>query len=292
MNKNTPRPTSIRIFLADGLPEGLKIVEKSNWTGRAVVVSRTELNKALTRPELKQPGVYILTGPSEEGTSRLYIGEADFLGERIKQHIGSKDFWTKVIAFTSTNESLNKAHVRYLESKLLELAKDANQWEIDNGTYPAAPPMSEADRADAEWFISEMLLIFPILGIDAFEPASSESDKTDSTPMLYLRERGADACGHETADGFVVFKGSKARVEILASIHNYMKNLREQLIDRGILREESGYLIFTQDFRFTSPSTAAGTLVGGAANGRTSWKDKNGKTLKNLQNERAEFLKE
>lgn len=85
MTTRAPRPTSIRIFLADGVPDGLRIVEKSNWTGRAVVASRAQIDRALTRDELAQPGVYVLTGASDDGAPRLYIGEADALRVRIQQ---------------------------------------------------------------------------------------------------------------------------------------------------------------------------------------------------------------
>ena len=168
MNKQKPRPTSIRIFLADGVPEGLRIIEKSNWTGRAVVASRSQLDRAMMREELGQPGIYVLTGTSEDGLPRLYVGEADILRERLRQHAIKKEFWTRMVAFTSTNEGLNKAHVRYLEARLVGLAKDANQWELENSTQPTPPPLSEADKADAEWFLAEMLVIFPLLGIDDF----------------------------------------------------------------------------------------------------------------------------
>jgi len=293
MNSPTARPTSIRIFLADGLPEGLRIVEKSNWTGRAVVASRSQLDRALARPELTQPGVYVLTGEGEDGALRLYVGEADVLRDRLKQHAVSKEFWTRLVAFTSTNEGLNKAHVRYIEARLITLAREANQWELENGTQPAPPPLSEADRADAEWFLAEMLIIFPLLGIDAFEAAAEQAGtgkgaEGDQTPELFLRERGADARGREVPDGFVVFKGSRGRVKEVASFHQYLKNLRTQLIERGVLKEESDALVFTQDYRFKSPSTAAAVLVGGTANGRRAWKDARGRSLKRVQEERAE----
>jgi len=287
-----PRPTSIRIFLADGVPDGLRIVEKSNWTGRAVVASRSQSTSAFDRQELTQPGIYVLTGLMDDGAPRLYVGEADVLRDRLKQHLAGKDFWTRFVAFTSTNEGLNKAHVRYLESRLVGLARAANQWGLENGTVPTPPPLSEADKADAEWFLQEMLVIFPLLGIDAFEDAASQA-RSDSqvgseSPMLYLNERGANGTGREAGDGFIVFSGSRARVSEVPSIHEYLRDLRRQLQDRGVLVADGDGLVFAQDFRFGSPSTAAGVLVGGAANGRRAWKDKRRRTLKQLQSERAE----
>ncbi|MGO1913163.1 MAG: GIY-YIG nuclease family protein, partial [Halomonadaceae bacterium] len=269
MTPTQARPTSIRIFLADGTPEGLRVVEKSNWTGRAVVANRSQLERALTRSEMAQPGVYVLTGQTEDGAAKLYVGEADALGDRIKQHVSGKEFWARVVAFTSTNEGLNKANVRYLEAGLLALAKTANQWALDNGSFPAPPPLSEADRADAEWFLAEMLVIFPLLGIDAFEAASSQaagsSSEQEEPPLtLYLNERGAEGTGREVADGFVVLKGSLARAEETVSIHDYMREQRQLLQERGVLAPLDGKLVFSQDFRFSSPSAAAGVLVGGS----------------------------
>lgn len=290
MTLAAPRPTSIRIFLAEGRPDGLRIVEKSNWTGRAVVASRSQASRAFDRAELKQPGVYVLIGVTEAGASRLYVGEADVLRDRLRQHVAGKDFWTRFIVFTSTNEGLNKAHIRYLESRLIRLARDANQWELDNATAPEMPPLSEADRADAEWFLEEMRLIFPLLGIDAFDDAGDQvhAGRADAEGvLLHLDERGARGHGREVGDGFVVLKDSRARRDEVPSIHEYLADQRRQLRERGVLTEKDGSLVFTQDFRFGSASTAAGVLVGGSANGRLAWKDSQGKTLKQLQSHRT-----
>lgn len=283
-----PRPTSIRIFLADGLPEGIRIVDKSNWVGRAVVASRAQAGQALAREELGRPGVYLLLGPGSSGAERLYVGEADILRERLRQHASGKDFWTRFVAFTSSDESLNKAVVRYIESRLVGLAKVANQWELDNVSEPAQPPLSEADRADAEWFLDEMLVIYRTLGIDAFDAAASEAGSANEADELVLAERGAEARGREVRDGFIVLAGSRARANETASIHAYMRELRAQLCDRGVLVPDGSHLRFTQDYRFPSPSTAAGVVVGGAANGRTAWKDQAGRTLKSIQDARTE----
>ena len=282
------RPTSIKIFLADGTPDGIRIVEKSNWTGRAVVASRAQLSEALHRDELARPGVYVLTGSDDSGSARLYVGEADVLGERLRNHASRKDFWTRFIAFTSTDENLNKAHVRYLESKLIGLAKAANQWELENSATPGEPPLSEADRADADWFLDEMLVIYPILGVDAFEAASTEAPAPDAAGDLTLSQRGAEGRGRETKDGFVVLAGSRARATEVPSIHAYLRELRQQLVARGVLAVDGEHLLFTQDFRFTSPSTAAGVLVGSAANGRKAWRSADGRMLKEIQAARAD----
>jgi hypothetical protein len=282
-----PLPSTIRIFLADGLPDGIRVVEKSNWTGKAVVASRPQVGEALQRSELQKPGVYVLVGPGEGSDSKIYIGEADDLQHRLKQHATGKDFWTRFIAFSSSDDGLNKAHVRYLESRLVGLAKEANQWEVENGNVPGKPPLSEPDQADAEWFLREMLVLFPLLGVDAFEVAEEE-EVSGAGQELFLKERGAEARGAELKDGFLVRKGSKARLEEVDSIHAYMRDLRKQLQDREVLVQEGDKLVFTQDYRFASPSTAAGVLVGGAANGRKAWKAEDGRMLKTIQDARAE----
>jgi hypothetical protein len=283
------RPTSIRIFLADGSPEGIRVVSKSNWTGQAVVAGRARLADALRRDELRRPGVYVLIGAGARGDRRLYVGEADSLVERLRQHATAKDFWTTLIAFSSSDGSLNKAHVRHMESRLVALAREAKQWEVENATSPPPPPLSEPDRADAEGFLAEALLIYPILGVDAFEPASAERPVDAQADDLVLDQRGAKGRGREISDGgFVVLEGSLARATETDSIHAYLSDLRRQLLERGVLRPEGPHLVFTQDFRFTSPSTAAGVLVGAAANGRKAWRTSNGVPLAVLQDRRAD----
>ncbi len=291
MTDPAAKPTSIKIFLADGTPEGIRLVEKSNWTGRAVVASRAQLAEALKREEMARPGVYVLIHQDKsEISGKIYVGEADVLKDRLKQHQNQKDFWTKFVAFTSTDQNLNKAHVKYLESRLIELAKAANQWEIENLAVPGEPPLSEADRADADWFLGEMLVIYPILGVDAFESASEEAASVEAGEVLLLKQRGTEGKGRETKDSFVVLSGSRARTSETKAIHDYLHDLRKQLLDKGVLLPEGDHLVFTQDYRFASPSTAAGVMVGSAVNGRVAWKTPGGKTLKEIQNQSAEAV--
>lgn len=202
------RPSSIRLFLADGNSAGIRVVSKSNWNAVGVVASRSHLAEALARAELARPGVYLLTGSDADGTSRLYVGEADSLHKRIRTHGAKKDFWEQLTAFSSTSKEFNKAHVRYLEAALIEKARAVNQWAVENANTPATLHLSEADTADADAFLAEVLSILPILGVDAFVPARPSGQPSGDT--LYLHARKAEATGEVVDGGFLVRAGSSA----------------------------------------------------------------------------------
>jgi hypothetical protein len=274
--------TSIRLYLADGRADGFRLVEKSNWTGLGLVSSRSDYPRVRKRDEYTRPGVYLLTGPPS-GTGlkdQLYIGEADDVRDRVDQHLKNKEFWTAVVAFTSKDENLNKAHVRYLEARLVQLASKAGRVKLLNGTVPALPKLSEADRADMEAYLREMLVILPLLGVVAFEEIDTQAPPAN---QLHLKGKGAQATGADTPEGFVVFEGSLARIDSVPSIHAYMAAQRERLRAEGVLVPDGGHLRFTRAHLFDSPSTAAGVILGRTANGRIEWKNASGQTLKDMQ---------
>jgi hypothetical protein len=277
-----PLGTSIRIFLVDGTPDGLRLVEKSNWTGQAIVCSRAQYPAIRNRPEFLNPGIYCLLGPSEDEASKpgIYIGESDVLRDRLDQHTKTKDFWTRFVAFTSKDLTLNKAHIRYLESRLVVLAGQAKTWHVENRNAPQTPGLAAADVADAEGFLREMLVIYPVLGVDAFEIAQA---KPGGAALLHLSGKHAEGRGRDEPEGFIVFEGATARADEVDSIHATYTTLRAELLDSGVLRPEGGALRLTQDYRFNSPSAAAAALLGRSANGRLEWKDASGRTLKEIQ---------
>lgn len=286
MANSQQRPFSIRIFVPDGDPDGLRLVEKSNWTGVGVVFNRTNYKKAAARPEFDRTGVYILVGTSDDSVlPTVYIGEGDPVKDRLNQHYSRKDFWDWAIFFVTKDNSLNKAHVQRMEWRLLDLAKSAKQCKLDNGNMPWPPTLSEADTADVDSFLLDMLSIVPLLGLSIFEKSDAKSKPHE---LLYLDARGVKATGFEDAKGFVVIKGSEIAREEVPSIHHYMSVLRKDLMDQGVIVENGSHNIFTQDQVFNSPSTAAGVILGRTANGRVEWKAKDGKTLKQLQEAAAE----
>jgi hypothetical protein len=276
---------SVRIFIPDGEPEGLRIVEKSNWTGQGVMFPRSLFPQARQRPELKRTGVYVLWGPGESGhLPRAYVGERDPVLQRLEQHAKSKDFWTHAVAFSSKDQNLNKAHVQYIESRLVELALEAKRCELDNGNVPQPPSLSEADVADAEGFLADVLLCLPVVGVSLFEQAKVTGPRGHD---LLLKAKGIQARGIETPQGFVVRAGSQAVKNEVPSIHAYLKELRRALIDKGVLWADGEVYRLTQDYTFASPSTAAGVMLGRTANGRIEWKDVKGRTLKDIQGAEA-----
>lgn len=278
---NEARGYSVRVFIPSGEPEGLRLIEKSNWTGLGLVFPRARFAEVRQRGELNRAGVYLLWGPGEDGgLPRVYVGEGDAVLPRLEQHAKQKDFWTHAAVFTSKDQNLNKAHVQYLEARLVALALEAKRAELDNGNVPQKPALSEADAADAEGFLADLLLCLPLVGVSLFEKARADPAQSRE---LFLKAKGIEARGVDGADGFVVRAGSQAVKDEVPSIHGYLSELRKALLAQGVLVPDGAAYRLTQDYAFNSPSTAAGVILGRSANGRTEWKDASSRTLKEIQ---------
>lgn len=165
-------PFTIRIFVPDGDPEGLRIIDRMNWTGLGIVFPRTDWPKIKLRSEFSKPGVYILIGyVTDDDLPTVYIGQGDVVRARLDSHIQNKDFWSKGIAFVSGTASggLNRAHATWLEHALIHQAIKVDRSHLENGTEPQEPQLSEAEKADTQAFLREMLQILPLVGLNAFE---------------------------------------------------------------------------------------------------------------------------
>lgn len=283
----TAVPFSLRIFVADGDPDGLRLVERSNWIGKALMFPRALYTKVRTREEFKQTGVYLLQGPRTDGEGEmLYIGEGDPVGPRLESHYANKDFWTQAVFFVAGSSQLNKAHVQYLEAKLVARALDAKRVGLDNGNKPTEPTLSEADRADMDVFLGNILGMLPVLGIHAFELSGPATTDLPKERMLFCKGRGGDARGCDTPQGFRVLKGSLAAPEPVPSFAVQWASyflLRQQLLGSGVLVAKNEKLVFSQDYSFNSPSMASAIVLGSSPNGRVDWKDAAGRTLKEIQ---------
>lgn len=275
---------TIKIFLIDGDPNGRMSCELSNWSGKAYKIPRIKVKDCSDREDLTtSTGVYLLFGKDDDGKDQVYIGEAETILKRLNQQLTSKDFWNETIVFISKDDNLNKAHVKYLENRLHEIAKSANRYKVDNSIVPTQSSISESDKAEMEEFIEYIKLLVNTLGHKVFEEKREFKPKQKQATFFIKAARGADGQGEPTSDGFVVFKGSKAAATIVNSMTSNFITYRQKLIDEGVLVDKGEFFEFTDDYIFSSPSTAAVMVMGRNANGLTEWKSKDGKTLKDFE---------
>ena len=211
---------TIKLFLPRGDAKSLRTAEISNWTGKAIAAPRTELDELLAREELDKAGIYILTGNDPiTNAPRAYIGEAEVIRERLKQH-RTNEFWVSTIVFVSKDENLTKAHVRYLESRLLAEAGEIGRFTLEQN-QAGGSKLPESDREDMEVFFSRIRQLLPVLGSDILAPVFQPATKSQPGGVLFCRIKGAEARGQRTVNGFVVFGGSTAVLEERPSAESY-----------------------------------------------------------------------
>ncbi len=277
---NTPK--TIKLFLKDGISNGRISCELSNWSGKSYKIPRILLKQSDNKDDLNRTGVYFLFGRDDDNTNSIYIGEAEGIYQRLSQHLASKDFWNEAIVFVSKDENLNKAHIKYLEHRLYQIAVETKRYRLENSSIPNNPTISEADKAEMEEFIRNIRMIVPVLGHKVFE--DKVNLEIESKNILSLSgPRGANAQGVVTAEGFVVYKESHFAFSVVNSFQNSHNMLREKLINDNILVLGEEYYILKENFIFTSPSSAAAVVLGRSANGLTEWKNKAGKCLKDIE---------
>jgi hypothetical protein len=287
-----PRPFKIEIFVAEGVPDGLRFVEKSNWIGQGIVCPRGRWPHVKKRRDFDKSGVYILVGrDGEDDRPTLYIGEAETVRNRLNSHHANKDFWSQAIIFTTKGDPLNKAQVQYLEARLVELATEYKRCKLDNENAPNRPGLSDADRAEIEGYLDEMLSLLPVLGIQAFESVRDVAAGVNAPRTMFtLRSTGCDATGFPTNEGFAVCKGSRARLTPVPSMAVHVPSYysrRDTMIKGELLVKDGEHYVLQADYVFPSPSQAAAIFMGRNANGPKEWKSADGKTLREHQQAEA-----
>jgi hypothetical protein len=124
-----------------------------------------------------------------------------------------------------------------------------------------------------------------VLGVELLVPFSAKPESDVEQSLLYCEIKGLQARGHLTPNGLVILKGSQAVLQERASTQKYpwALNMRDKLKEEGVLANAGDHLLFARDTEFSSPSAAAAVVHGGHANGLIAWKDKNGRTLKQVE---------
>lgn len=278
------RAKTIKIFLLDGEPTGTKTVELSNWNGKAYIIPRNKLqeldNDSESKQELESQCIYFLIGESEERKQFVYIGEAENFYKRLKQHNRDKDFWNTAICFFVKDENLTKAHIKYLEDKLTRKIKEANRVIVDNSSSPSTTRLPRSDQEEMTEFIENIEKILGSLG-------HTFTQDIRKRPVEFFicenKKKEVNAAGNLTNEGFVVYPVSKIAKNESPSISPGISKRRKQAIEDGILKETDDFYISTEEMLFSSPSYAAGFVLGRSANGWREWKTKSGTTLDELK---------
>lgn len=278
---------SLELFYIDGRPDGMLTAELFNWTGHVLMAPRTQIADALKREEAGYSGVYLLFG-EEGGEQRAYIGESDNISARIRNHDVKKEWWTSAVLITAAANKLNKAHVRYLEARMIQEARSIGRMPLDNATTPPLPSLSEADVAKMEAFLDNLLVVLPALRVDMFirrarpsviNPVAVISDHVDAVVLpasprfvLVTRKHGLQATAVLRDGEFIVEAGSTARQQWAGLSHHNYAALHPELVRSGVLQPEGDHAVFTQNYAFSSPSAAAAVIFGRAASGPQAWR--------------------
>lgn len=277
---------SLELFFVDGTPDGILTAEVFNWTGHVLRFPRLQVAEALKRSESQQTAVYILLGQNGEGDF-AYIGEAENAAERLKSHAKDKGWWDQAVIITTAGDALHKAHVKYLESRLVELAKTAGQAVLENGNIPTRSSLNEAATVNMEVFLDTLQMVLPAIKVDILKSGTrkirdAEEELISPEPQFFFNivKHSVEAKAVLREGEMVVLAGSIVRPEAgdgRLGPSSY-SNLRKKLIHSSVLETFDGKTSFATDYAFSSPSAAAAVVANRSTNGRTSWKTADGKT--------------
>ncbi|WP_299933094.1 GIY-YIG nuclease family protein [uncultured Pelagimonas sp.] len=295
---------SLELYFVDGRPDGMLTAEVFNWTGHVLRIPKIRLPDGLRRPEAKQTGVYVLLGQDETG-ALAYIGEAENMADRLRQHASQKEWWDEAVLVTTAGDGLHKAHVKYLESRLVEIAKDAGVMRLENGNIPPKASLNEAATANMESFLDTLHMVLPAIRVDMFQTrtrqnlildASKSIGQNDNPTTFYFTVKRNDlsASAVVAGDEFILQKGSRVRSQWAGDRkqNTHYWKLHDELVAKGTIRLTNGQAILAENVAFSSPSAAAAIVAGRSSNGRTSWKTQGGKTYAEWEEEQLEKVDE
>jgi hypothetical protein len=282
---------SIRIFLADGSPTGLRHVEIVNWSGQALACPRSRFSELGKWEESKRPGVYFLFENSAGDNNVAYIGESEDVFKRLADHDRKKDFWNEVIVFTSKDENLTKGHIKYLEARLVEISKNADRYQLENSNTPTKSSLPRADAATMEEFVDNIRIVLGSLSHRILEPIASSVNPTvaetkDDSLVNYdfsFKVNKIIANGRVTDDGFLLLKGSQIAHKSSISMPGKSLIIKEQMIADGLLEDKTNHFTLVKDKLMSSSSYAAALVAGNSRSGPQSWKTSGGEFLKIIE---------
>ena len=277
MNQNV-----VTMILKNGNATGIIQCNLDEWIGVSYKIPRSKIKEAKELKGINNTGVYILFGVDETtGENRAYIGEAEDIYVRLLQHNKNKQFWSECIVFVSQDNSLNKAHIKFIENELYMKAKNINRYLIENNSKPTKSTLDGADEIRAIKFLEKVMLLTSVYGYHMFDEILKEEFRENINDLLYLTNNNIEyAKGILTDEGFVILKGSKIKSEIAKSLSPSLIKYAERERNSKDIKDN----VFINDHLCSTPSMAAVIILGRNSNGYNEWKNKEGVRLKDLIN--------
>lgn len=273
------RGKSLKIFMMDGDVAGRWVCTLAGRTTKAYRIPRALYPKCGGIDELKKPAVYLLFGDADgSGRPVVYIGETEDAFARLKDHEAQKDYWSEAAVFVSQDDHFNKAHVKYLEGRLYEIAVQADRYTVMNTQKPTSAAIAMDEQAEMEDFIDNVTVLTFGMGHKVFEPlVQKETEHLTGRQVFFIRTKNhsVDARMVRTVEGYVVLKGSKIRESDTKSTPPWTKKRRAQLVSEGTIQNG----VFMRDELFSSPSGASDIVTGNSTSGNRMWKTESGVTL-------------
>ena len=277
------KQVTVNIEIPDGNANSVWVVDRDGWNGSVVVCPRACFETARSMKQFNQPGVYVLRKADQQPLPQIYIGLADPIRDRLNNHYANKEFWEEVfVCVGDIGGKLNIAHVQYLEARLISMAKAAKRCDLDQNT-PKRPTLSKAAEVLAENYLTQLLLVLRVLGVNIFEVPPTTPEEKSAMEMFSINSKGLTAKGYPNSGVFKVIAKSEATAETAAHVSPEIIAQRKKLESIGVLKMENSRLVFTQDYEFSSPSAAAQVVLGRSANGRIEWINGTGKSIKDLE---------
>lgn len=285
------RGKSIELFLVNGTADSLITAELSNWNGKAIKIPRIEISDC-KRSDIEGAGVYFLFCKDDDGSESVYIGESENVKTRLLQHITDynagkeKYYWNWAVSFVGRD--LNKALIRYLEDGLVQIARSSNRFDVLTKNTHSNTVLKESQVAAMEEFIENVKILINALGYKVLEPLrQNDAGTSKDDEEFHIEISDYEANGLITTEGFVLLAGATISNDISTkSLNNGLIKQREKYENSDAVedRRDQGerYRRTTQDILFSSSSAAADFVLGYSVSGPRTWKNKAGKSLKEL----------
>jgi Domain of unknown function (DUF4357) len=174
---------------------------------------------------------------------------------------------------------MTQTHALFLEWFAIGQAMQAGRYSLENGNAGARPHTPAPLEADCHEIRETAATLLATLGQPIFEPLTNAAIGKEDKGLFYCKGAGADAVGEYTTESFVVLNGSRARSDGIELNDTAATKMRGVLMAQGVLRMHEGFLTFTNDYLFKSPSAASGTVLARASKGWIEWKTAQGQTL-------------